>query len=81
MSTHHAALAFVGAGALGQAFAGFLAASRSWRPRRARRSSTLIGMFDCMGVQELAIPIAVAPAPAGIIGITTDPAQLRLPMA
>ncbi len=80
MSTHHAALAFVGAGALGQAFAGFLAASGQPVTILATESRAAQLHNDqyvrIYGVQELAIPIAAAPAPAGTIGITTDPAQL-----
>jgi 2-dehydropantoate 2-reductase len=80
MTSHHVALAFVGAGALGQAFAGFLAAngqpvtilatvSRAAQLHRDR-------YVRLYGVQELTTPIAAAPAPAGTIGITTDPTQL-----
>jgi 2-dehydropantoate 2-reductase len=75
-----AELAFVGAGALGQAFAGFLAASGQTVSILATESRAAQLHNDryvrLYGVQELTIPIAVAPAPAGIIGITTDPAQL-----
>src|SRR4029079_9385350 len=80
MSTPHAALAFVGAGALGQAFAGFLAANGQPVTILATESRAAQLHNDryvrLYGVQELAIPVAAAPAPAGTIGITTDPAQL-----
>src|SRR6185503_5206626 len=85
MSTQHAALAFVGAGALGQAFAGFLAASGqpvtllATEARAAQlHNDRYVRLY---GVQELAIPIAAAPAPAGTIGITTDPTQLPAAIA
>jgi 2-dehydropantoate 2-reductase len=80
MSMQHAALAFVGAGALGQAFAGFLAASGqpvtilATESRAAQlHSDRYVRLY---GVQEHTIPIAAAPAPAGTIGIATGPAQL-----
>ena len=80
MSTQHAALAFVGAGALGQAFAGFLAASGqpvAILVTESRAAQLYRDQYVRLyGVRELAIPIAAAPAPAGTIGITTDPAQL-----
>jgi 2-dehydropantoate 2-reductase len=80
MSTPHAALAFVGAGALGQAFAGFLAASGQPVTILATESRAAQLYTDrsvrLYGVQDLAIPVAAAPAPAGVIGITTDAAQL-----
>src|SRR5262245_2011142 len=80
MSTHPAALAFVGAGALGQAFAGYLAASGQPVTILATESRAAQLHNDrCVrlsGLQELAIPVAAAPAPAGAIGIATDPAQL-----
>src|SRR5215212_8784374 len=80
MSIPPATLAFVGAGALGQAFAGFLAASGqpvtilATQARAAQlHNERYIRLY---GVEERAIPVAAAPAPAGMIGITTDPAQL-----
>jgi 2-dehydropantoate 2-reductase len=80
MSTQHVELAFVGAGALGQAFAALLAASGQPVTILATESRAAQLYNDryvrLYGVQELAIPIATAPAPAGTIGITTDPAQL-----
>jgi 2-dehydropantoate 2-reductase len=80
MRMQQVALAFVGAGALGQAFATFLAASDqpvSILVTEARAAQLHNDRFVRLaGVQELAIPIAAAPAPAGTIGITTDPAQL-----
>ena len=80
MSTQPAGLGFVGAGALGQAFAGLLAANgqRVTILATAARAAQLHkdGYIRLYGVQDLAIPIAAAPAPAGTIGITTDSAQL-----
>ncbi len=80
MILQHPALAFVGAGALGQAFAAFLAANNqpviilATKARAAQLKSDQFVRLS--GVHTLAIPIAAAPAPAGTIGITTDPAQL-----
>jgi 2-dehydropantoate 2-reductase len=80
MSTQPAGLGFVGAGALGQAFAGLLAANgqRVTILATAARAAQLHkdGYIRLYGVQDLAIPIAAAPAPAGTIGITTDSDQL-----
>jgi ketopantoate reductase len=80
MNTQHPALAFVGAGALGQAFAGYLAASGQPVTILATESRAAQLHNDrrvrLAGVQELAIPVAAAPARAGSIGIATDPAQL-----
>src|SRR5262245_28970025 len=80
MILQQAALAFVGAGALGQAFAAILAANNqpvtilATKARAAQLHSDRLVRLS--GVHQLAIPIAAAPAPAGTIGITTDPAQL-----
>ena len=80
MRTHPAALAFVGAGALGQAFAGFLAASGQPVTILATESRAAQLHHDryvrLYGVQDLTIPVAAAPAPTGTIGVTTDPARL-----
>jgi 2-dehydropantoate 2-reductase len=80
MSTQRVALAFVGAGALGQAFAGYLAASGqpvAILVTESRAAQLYRDQYVRLyGERELAIPIAAAPAPAGTIGITTDPAQL-----
>src|SRR5262245_7500049 len=80
MILQHPALVFVGAGALGQAFAAFLAANNqpvtilATKARAAQLHSDQFVRFS--GVHTLAIPIAAAPARAGTIGITTDPARL-----
>jgi 2-dehydropantoate 2-reductase len=70
----------VGAGALGQAFAGLLAAAGQpisilATPRSAARLVEA-GCVRLYGAAQLEIPVAAAPAPAGQIGLTTDPAQL-----
>jgi 2-dehydropantoate 2-reductase len=80
MITDPAGLAFVGAGALGQAFAGFLASSGQPVTILGTQSRAAQLLHDryvrLYGVQERAIPVAAPPAPAGTIGITADPAQL-----
>jgi 2-dehydropantoate 2-reductase len=73
-------LALVGAGSLGQAFAALLA--RSGQPvtllatpgtlSRLRES----GGIRLRGVVTLDVPVAPAPAPAGTVGLTGDPADL-----
>jgi 2-dehydropantoate 2-reductase len=81
MSEHGAStLAFIGAGALGQAFAGLIAASGQpvtvlATPRSAQRLQEA-GCVRLHGVKPLKVPIAPAPAPAGYVGITTDPTRL-----
>lgn len=76
----HAALAFVGAGALGQTFAGLLAANQQpvtilvTEARAAALQAS--GYVRLVGAQQLTIPVAAPPAPAGTIGITADPAEL-----
>jgi 2-dehydropantoate 2-reductase len=73
-------LALVGAGSLGQAFAGLLAASG--QPvtilSTARTAARLreAGYVRIYGVAQLDVPVAPAPAPAGSIGIATNPAAL-----
>ena len=73
-------LALVGAGSLGQAFAALLA--RNGQPvtllatpatlSRLRES----GGIRLRGVVTLDVPVAAAPAPAGTVGLTGDPADL-----
>jgi 2-dehydropantoate 2-reductase len=73
-------LALVGAGSLGQAFAALLA--RSGQPvtllatpgtlDRLRGAKTI----RVRGVSTLDAPVGPAPAPAGIVGLTGDPADL-----
>jgi 2-dehydropantoate 2-reductase len=75
-----APLAFVGAGSLGQTFAGLLA--RDGRavtllatPRTAARLLD-VGLIHLHGVVTADIPVAPAPAGPGRVGITTEAAQL-----
>ncbi len=73
-------LAVVGAGSLGQAFAGLLAASGQSvtllaSAATAARLSTA-GRIRLRGVVELDAPVAPAPAGAGVVGLTDDPARL-----
>lgn len=77
------ALAFVGAGSLGQAFAGLVAASG--------QPVTLVGTPDSVdrvlragqirlrGARLQDLPVAPAPALAGVVGITDDPHRLPSP--
>ncbi len=73
-------LAFVGAGALGQSFAGLLAKNGQAVTLLAtpRTAATLLaaGYIRLRGVVACDIPAASAPAPPGSVGITTDPADL-----
>lgn len=81
MATHDApTLVFVGAGSVGQSFAGLIAVSGQpvtllATPRTAKRLRDA-GCVRLYGVKESEIPVAPAPAAAGQIGVTTDPAQL-----
>ncbi len=73
-------LAFVGAGALGQTFAALLAQSGQAvtllaRPATAARLLTA-GAIGLRGAVDLTVPVAAAPAPAGTVGVSADPAQL-----
>ncbi len=75
-----ASLAFVGAGALGQIFAGSLARGGQAvtllaTPRTAARLLE-IGAIRLRGVVNADIPVAPAPASPGRVGVTTDAAQL-----
>lgn len=75
-----AGLSIVGAGSLGQAFAGLLAASGRATtllasPGTAARLGAA-GKIRLRGVVALDVPVAPAPAPAGRVGITDDPAKL-----
>ncbi|HEX5691003.1 MAG TPA: 2-dehydropantoate 2-reductase N-terminal domain-containing protein, partial [Roseiflexaceae bacterium] len=79
-TNERAGLALVGAGALGQAFAGLLAASGLpitlfATPRSAARLLDA-GVIRLYGVAQLEIPVTSAPAPAGQVAVTTDPAAL-----
>lgn len=79
-ATPNGSLSFVGAGALGQTFAALLA--------RSGQAVTLLatpgtaaqllaeGKIRLRGAIEAAVPVAPAPAPAGSVGVTADPAQL-----
>ena len=73
-------LAFVGAGALGQSFAGLLAKNGQAVTLLAtpRTAAALLaaGRIRLRGVVESTIPAAPAPAPPGSVGVTTDPADL-----
>lgn len=73
-------LAFVGAGALGQAFTALLAASGRAvtlfaTPRTAAQLAEA-GRIRLRGAVEPDVPVAPAPAPPGVVGVTTDPARL-----
>ena len=73
-------LALVGAGSLGQAFAALLARSGQpvtlfATPETAKRLHAA-GAVRLRGVVTGDTPVAEAPAPAGTVGVTTDPARL-----
>src|SRR6476469_7014646 len=73
------ALAFVGAGALGQIFAALLAQSGQpvtllARPATAAQLLTA-GSIRLRGAVDLTVPVAAVAAP-GTVGVTADPAQL-----
>ncbi|MDQ6601095.1 MAG: hypothetical protein M3Z19_00050 [Chloroflexota bacterium] len=74
------AFAFVGAGALGQSFAGLLAkngqAVTLLATPRTVASLRAAGHIRLTGVVDAEIPVAPAPAPPGSVGITADPADL-----
>jgi 2-dehydropantoate 2-reductase len=73
-------LALVGAGSLGQAFAALLA--RSGQPVTLVATPATLsrlqgaGSIRLRGIVTLDVPVASAPAPAGTIGLTGDPADL-----
>ncbi|HLH74980.1 MAG TPA: 2-dehydropantoate 2-reductase [Chloroflexota bacterium] len=73
-------LAFVGAGSLGQAFAGLLATSGQAVTLVATLSSRerllQAERIRLRGALDLEIPVEAAPAPAGRVGITADPGDL-----
>src|SRR5947209_3149006 len=73
-------LAFVGAGALGQSFAGLLANNGQAvtllaTPGTAARLLAE-GYVRLRGVVEINVPAVPAPAPAGSVGVTADAADL-----
>jgi ketopantoate reductase len=73
-------LALVGAGSLGQTFAGLLARSGQAvtllaTPGTAARLRAA-GCVRLLGAVDGAVPVAAAPAPPGAVGVTADPAAL-----
>jgi 2-dehydropantoate 2-reductase len=80
MSIHPSSLAFVGAGALGQAFAGLLAKNGQAVTLLAtpRTAASLLneGRIRLRGVVDHDIPVAPAPAPPGSVGVTANAADL-----
>jgi 2-dehydropantoate 2-reductase len=73
-------LAFVGAGSLGQSFAGLMAQSGQavtlLATSRTAAQLFAAGTIRLRGVVTVDSPVMPAPAPAGIVGITDDPAVL-----
>ena len=73
-------LALVGAGSLGQAFAGLLA--RSGQPVTLLATPGTLGRLRnagtirLRGVVTVDVPVARAPGPAGTVGVTDDPGDL-----
>jgi 2-dehydropantoate 2-reductase len=80
MSTNPSSLAFVGAGALGQAFAGLLAKNGQAVTLLATpRTAALLlneGRIRLRGVVAHDIHVAPAPAPQGVVGVTANAADL-----
>jgi 2-dehydropantoate 2-reductase len=73
-------LALVGAGSLGQSFAGLLAANGQEvtvlaTPGTADRLLRA-GRIAIRGVLSLEVPVAAAPAPKGVVGVTANPKNL-----
>jgi len=73
-------LALVGAGSLGQSFAGLLAANGQEvtllaTPGTADRLLSA-GRIAMRGVVSQEVPVAAAPAPKGVVGVTADAADL-----
>jgi 2-dehydropantoate 2-reductase len=80
MSAARSSLAFVGAGALGQSFAGLLAKNGQAVTLLAtpRTAAFLLkaGHIRLQGVVDHEIPVAPAPAPPGSVGVTANAADL-----
>lgn len=80
MSASPAALAFAGAGSLGQSYAALLAQSGQAvallaTPGTAARLLAA-GRIRLAGVADVSVPVAPAPAPPGSVGVTDNPAHL-----
>lgn len=73
-------LAFVGAGSLGQAFAGLVATSGQTVTLLGTQSGTrrllVQGALRLRGQVDHDVPVAPAPAAAGTVGVTSEPADL-----
>jgi 2-dehydropantoate 2-reductase len=80
VSGRRSSLAFVGAGALGQSFAGLLAKNGQAVTLLAtpRTAASLLneGRIRLRGVVDANVPVAPAPAPPGSVGVTTDASDL-----
>jgi 2-dehydropantoate 2-reductase len=79
-STGRTGLSIVGAGSLGQTYAGLLAANGQAvtllaTPRTAERLLAA-GVIRLRGAVSEDVPVAPAPATAGVVGLTTDPIDL-----
>src|SRR6266849_1576256 len=73
-------LAIVGAGSLGQSFSGLLASNGQTVTVLATPGSATrllaAGRIRLRGIVALDVPVAPAPAAAGIVGVTADPRDL-----
>jgi len=73
-------LAIVGAGSLGQSFSGLLAANGQTVTVLATPGSATrllaAGKIRLRGIVALDVPVAPAPAAAGVVGVTADPRDL-----
>src|SRR5262249_43941281 len=74
-------LSIVGAGSLGQSFAGLLALSGQTVTLlgTTRSAARLLeaGKVQLRGVVDASVAVVPAPAGAGVVGVTADPASLR----
>jgi 2-dehydropantoate 2-reductase len=73
-------LSIVGAGSLGQSFAGLLALSGQavtlLGTQRSAERLLAAGKIRLRGVVEQDVPVAPAPAAPGVVGVTADPGRL-----
>lgn len=78
--TERPSLAFVGAGSLGQAYVGLLAASGQvvtlFASTRTAARLLADGEIHLRGIVTVDAPVQPAPAGAGVVGVTDDPAAL-----
>lgn len=80
MTDHGSSLAFVGAGTLGQIFSASLAMAGQPVTLLATTGTAArllaAGQVRLRGLVDLAVPVAPAPAPPGVVGVTANPRDL-----